>query len=381
MRRNAKGSGTIRQRKDGRWEARFTVGHDPATGKQVQKSIYGKTQAEVSKKLRQYCKEVDDGTYKEPVKYSVKDWASIWLSDYTTNLKPLTLKQYTSYMNNHIIAKIGAVKLVQLDAPIIQRFYNQLTASGLSPKTVKNIHGILHSMLETAAEVGYIRSNPSSVCKLPKIKKTQIKPLENEDLINFLNAIKGDAYETVYLVDLFTGLRQGEILGLTWDCADFDKGTLYIYRQLQKNNREYYFATLKNGKTRKITLAPTIITALKNQKTWQTECRLKSYGMWSNDEDFIFTNELGHHLTHSNVYKHFKRIVTEIGIPYARFHDLRHTYAVAALQIGDDIKTVQENLGHHTAAFTLDVYGHVTEQMKKDSAARMETFINSVKPV
>lgn len=381
MARNPQGSGTIRQRKDGRWEARITLGHDPATGRQVQKSIYGKTQTEVSKKLRQLCKEVDDGIYKEPVKYTVKDWAEIWLKDYSTNLKPLTVKQYASYINNHIIAQIGAVKLVRLDAPIIQRFYNQLVADGLTPKTVKNIHGILHLMLETAAEVGYIKTNPSSVCKLPKIEKKQIKPLENEDLINFLNAIQGDRYETLFLVDLFTGLRQSELLGLTWDCIDFDKGTMYVYRQLQKNNGTYYFASLKNGKSRTIALAPSIMKALKAQKAWQAECRLKSYDMWSNDDNLIFTDELGKHLTHSNVYKHFKKIVEQIGVSTARFHDLRHTYAVAALQSGDDIKTVQETLGHHTAAFTLDVYGHVTEQMRKESAARMENFIKSVKPI
>ena len=381
MARNPQGNGTIRQRKDGRWEARITLGHDPATGKQVQKSIYGKTQTEVSKKLRQLCKEVDDGIYKEPIKYTVKDWAEIWLKDYSTNLKPLTVKQYASYINNHIIAKIGAVKLVRLDAPIIQRFYNQLVTDGLTPKTVKNIHGILHLMLETAAEVGYIKTNPSSVCKLPKIEKKQIKPLENEDLINFLNAIHGDRYETLFLVDLFTGLRQSELLGLTWDCIDFEKGTMYVYRQLQKNNGTYYFASLKNGKSRTIALAPSILKALKEQKAWQAECKLKSYDMWENKDDLIFTNELGGHLTHSNTYKHFKRIVEQIGVSTARFHDLRHTYAVAALQSGDDIKTVQETLGHHTAAFTLDVYGHVTEQMRKESAARMENFIKSVKPI
>lgn len=381
MARSPQGSGTIRQRKDGRWEARYTVGHDPATGKQVQKSIYGKTQAEVSRKLRQVCKEVDDGTYKEPVKYTVKDWAEIWLNDYSTSLKPLTAKQYRSYINNHIIVKIGAVRLTQLDAPTIQHFYNQLVKDGLSPKTVKNIHGILHLMLETAAEVGYIKNNPSSVCKLPKITKKEIKPLENDDVLKFLNAIKGDRYETLFLVDIFTGLRQSEILGLTWDCVDFEKGLLYVYRQLQKNNGKYYFASLKNGKSRTVALAPSILSALKAQKAWQAECRLKSYDMWSNDDNLIFTNELGKHLTHSNVYKHFKKIAESIGIPDARFHDLRHTYAVAALQSGDDIKTVQESLGHHTAAFTLDVYGHVTEKMRKESAARMENFINSVKPV
>lgn len=381
MARSPQGSGTIRQRKDGRWEARYTVGHDPATGKQVQKSIYGKTQAEVSRKLRQVCREVDEGTYKEPVKYTVKDWAEIWLNDYSTSLKPLTAKQYRSYINNHIIVKIGAVRLTQLDAPTIQHFYNQLVKDGLSPKTVKNIHGILHIMLETAAEVGYIKNNPSSVCKLPKITKKEIKPLENDEVLKFLNAIRGDRYETLFLVDIFTGLRQSEILGLTWDCVDFEKGLLYVYRQLQKNNSAYYFASLKNGKSRTVALAPSILNALKAQKAWQAECRLKSYDMWSNDDNLIFTDELGKHLTHSNVYKHFKKIAESIGIPDARFHDLRHTYAVAALQSGDDIKTVQESLGHHTAAFTLDVYGHVTEKMRKESAARMENFINSVKPV
>ena len=88
---------------------------------------------------------------------------------------------------------------------------------------------------------------------------------------------------------------------------------------------------------------------------------------------------MGHHLSCQTVYLHFKKIAAEVGCTKARFHDLRHSYAVASLQNGDDIKTVQENLGHHTAAFTLDVYGHVTQKMKRDSADRMQQFINSVR--
>ena len=371
----------IRQRKDGRWEARITVGRNPSTGKQIQKSIYGKTQAEVSKKLRELCKEVDDGIYKEPVKYTVKDWAEIWLNEYTGNLKPLTVKQYTTYINNRIVKNMGSVKLTRLDTPIIQRFYNQLTKEGLSPVTIKNIHSILHSMLETAVEVGYMRTNPSNICKLPKSEKKQIKPLENADISKLLEALKGDKYESLYTVDLFTGLRQGELLGLTWDCIDFKKGTMYIYRQLQFNKGSYYFTSLKNGKTRTIALAPYVLNILRNQKAWQAECQLKSYGMWNNKDDLVFTNELGGHLTQNYTYRHFKKIVSNIGIPDARLHDLRHTFAVSSLQSGNDVKTVQEALGHHTAAFTLDVYGHVTEEMRKASADRLETFINSVKPV
>ena len=381
MARGAQGNGTIRQRKDGRWEARITVGRNPSTGKQIQKSIYGKTQAEVSKKLRELCKEVDDGIYKEPVKYTVKDWAEIWLNEYTSNLKPLTVKQYTTYINNRIVKNMGSVKLTRLDTPIIQRFYNQLTKEGLSPVTIKNIHSILHSMLETAVEVGYMRTNPSNVCRLPKPEKKQIKPLENADISKLLEALKGDKYESLYTVDLFTGLRQGELLGLTWDCIDFKKGTMYIYRQLQFNKGSYYFTSLKNGKTRTIALAPYVLNILRNQKAWQAECQLKSYGMWNNKDDLVFTNELGGHLTQNYTYRHFKKIVSSIGIPDARLHDLRHTFAVSSLQSGNDVKTVQEALGHHTAAFTLDVYGHVTEEMRKASADRLETFINSVKPV
>ena len=381
MARGAQGNGTIRQRKDGRWEARITVGRNPSTGKQIQKSIYGKTQAEVSKKLRELCKEVDDGIYKEPVKYTVKDWAEIWLNEYTSNLKPLTVKQYTTYINNRIVKNMGSVKLTRLDTPIIQRFYNQLTKEGLSPVTIKNIHSILHSMLETAVEVGYMRTNPSNICKLPKSEKKQIKPLENADISKLLEALKGDKYESLYTVDLFTGLRQGELLGLTWDCIDFKKGTMYIYRQLQFNKGSYYFTSLKNGKTRTIALAPYVLNILRNQKAWQAECQLKSYGMWNNKDDLVFTNELGGHLTQNYTYRHFKKIVSNIGIPDARLHDLRHTFAVSSLQSGNDVKTVQEALGHHTAAFTLDVYGHVTEEMRKASADRLETFINSVKPV
>jgi integrase len=118
---------------------------------------------------------------------------------------------------------------------------------------------------------------------------------------------------------------------------------------------------------------------LKEQKRAQAKMRLKAGEVWSSAENYIFTNELGEHLARQTVYKHFKRIVSDLGIPEVRFHDLRHSYAVAAIHSGDDIKTVQENLGHATASFTLDIYGHVTLQMKRDSADRMERFINSVR--
>ena len=172
----------------------------------------------------------------------------------------------------------------------------------------------------------------------------------------------------------------GEILGLCWDCVNFDEGTILVKSQLQRDyaNGNYIFVSPKNNKSRIIKIAPFVVNVLHEHKREQKKLRLKAGPAWINS-NLVFTNALGEHLKHVTVYNHYKRIVKKIGISKARFHDLRHSYAVAALQAGDDIKTVQENLGHHTAAFTLDVYGHVTDKMRKESADRMEAFIQSIK--
>ena len=140
----------------------------------------------------------------------------------------------------------------------------------------------------------------------------------------------------------------------------------------------YQLVSPKNGKGRTVAAAPFVIGCLKQYKAQQSQWRLVAGKAWDSPDNLVFTDELGHHLTKASVYREFKRVATSIGRPDLRFHDLRHSYAVAAIRSGDDIKTVQGNLGHATAAFTLDVYGHVTDQMKLDSAARMEKFIEKV---
>lgn len=136
---------------------------------------------------------------------------------------------------------------------------------------------------------------------------------------------------------------------------------------------------LKNDKPRTITPAPSIMELLRQHRKKQAAWQLRAGELWDNPAGLVFTNELGKHLVAWTVAKKFKRIVASIGRPDARFHDLRHSYAVAAIRSGDDIKTVQQNLGHATAAFTLDIYGHVTDQMRQASAERMEGYIKGVR--
>lgn len=375
--RNAHGSGTIRQRPDGRWEARYTLGHDPGTGKPVRKSIYGTSQQDVRKKLNAITVSIDTGDYKEPSKLTVDDWLKIWIKDYTLNLKPLTLKSYNTQINNHIVPSLGKIKLSTLSPHHIQKFYNGLN-DDYSAKTIKNIHGVFHKGLKQAVDLGYIKTNPTNACKLPKVVKTQITPMDKEIIPAFLEVIKGHQFENIYTVDLFTGLRQSEAIGLTWDCVDFKTGTVFVYRQYQKLKGGCQWATLKNGKTRLIKPAKFVMDILKAEKIKQVENRLKAGSAWENTENFIFTNPLGTHTKHETLSKNYKKIVTQMGLKELRFHDMRHTFAVISLQAGDDIKTVQENLGHHSAAFTMDTYAHVTDAMRKDSSERMDSFIKNL---
>jgi integrase len=206
-------------------------------------------------------------------------------------------------------------------------------------------------------------------------------PLDEEETKLFLKAIKGHRFELLFTVTLFTGLREGEALGLTWDRIDFKRGTILINRQLQKEKKaggEFRLVSLKNDRPRRITPAPWVMQLLKDRKVQQYEHMEKAGEDWSNPLNLVFTNELGGNLIPQTVVRHFKEIVTSIGRPDARFHDLRHSYAVASIRSGDDIKTVQGNLGHATAAFTLDVYGHVTDQMREASSMRMQAYIQEI---
>lgn len=391
--RAANGSGSIRKREVTRngkpytyWEGRVTVDIDPITGKQVQRTITGKTQKEVAQKMREIAVEVDQGTYKAPCKLTLGEWLDIWKAEYTGDVKPSTAYLYGRNIDQYIIPYLGAVKLEKLTPLQVQEFYNRLLkpdkedARPLSAKTVRNVHGVLHKALEQAVQVGYIRSNPANACKPPRAAKAEIRPLDADQVSAFLKSLQGHPHEYLYQVTMFTGLRQGEVLGLTWDCLDMERGTLLVKQQLrreQKKGGKYYFSLTKNNKIRVLTLAPSVVRLFRLQKIRQNGMRAKAGELWQ-ETNLIFTNEMGDRLSYRTVYDCFKRVMVKIGAPSTRFHDLRHTYAVMAIQSGDDIKTVQENLGHATAAFTLDVYGHVTAQMKQASADRMEKFIQSV---
>ena len=399
--KRANGSGTIRKRKDGVWEARYTARIDTGTGKQIQRSLYGKSQEEVRKMLSNVSNQIDTGIYVDPVRLTVRQWADLWLKEYVGGVKQTTVEQYLYQIEEHIKPSIGAMKLRDVTPPMIQKMYNDAMkphkamrrakggktekkeVPGISAKSVKNLHGVCHRMFAKAVLLHYIYTNPCDACELPRIEKKEIRPISGAHFGEFLAEIKNDPFGDLFFVDVFTGMRQGEILGLCWDCVDFISGTITIKRQLQQIRKRgcastYEFVPPKNDKTRTIQPAPDVMKVLGKIRKQQAELKLASGNEWQNESNLVFVNESGKHLIDNTVLKHLKRIVTKIGIPETRFHDLRHTYATNAIRIGDPIKTVSENLGHATVSFTLDIYGHVTPIMHQESSARMQRLIDSL---
>lgn len=391
--RGAAGMGTIRKKtivKNGHeyiyWEGRFTTGYDPGTGKQIQKSISGKTQKEVAQKIKKLTMQVDAGTYKDPCKLTVAEYLEIWQREYLNSVKPNTANSYRAQCKNHIIPAIGAVKLSQLNPLMIQQLCNRLmnthTNEPLSPKTVHNIHGTLHKALSRAVTLQYIPTNPADAVHLdlPLTDVFEIHPLEDDDVAKLIETTGNHKFRLIYLITLFTGLRQGEILGLSWDNINWNDHILMIRQQLSKNRetREYCIDTPKHRKVRSIVVADAVMDLLREQKEIQLQMKAAAGERWSNPWNLVFTREDGSCLRMVTVYKNYKKIVCRIDHGEQRFHDLRHSFASNSLENGDDVKTVQENLGHHSAAFTLKQYGHVKKTMAIASAQRMEIYIQSV---
>lgn len=408
QKRRGAGEGSIRKvikvdKKTGKkreyWEGRYSIPND--SGKPDRHSIYGPTQKEVQDRLREITGELSAGNYKKPSDITIHAWFDEWLSDHCGDKKYLTVKSYKATVENHIKPYFGSKKkLRSLTLKDVQSFYNSLqstkasgkikagTERNISAKTIRNIHGVMTVALNCAVDLELIPKNPASRAKIPQAHRKEINPLTDEQVRLFMAASAGDDYEAPLKFILFTGTRESEAIGLTWDCVDFKTNTVKICKQLQRRAKAdggYTLAPLKNNKTREIVCSSFVMQLLRQRQLEQSfeEKRAgDAWVGWKNDMEkqkaFVFTKPDGDHVNATMMYNHYKKIAAAIGAPESRVHDLRHTYAVLSLQNGDDVKTVQGNLGHATASFTLDVYGHVSETMKQNSADRMQKYIDSI---
>ena len=372
--KRANGEGNIRKRKDGRWEGRYTAGHDPETGKAIYKNVLGRTQAETKVKLKAAIEETKNLDVTKAGKYTVGTWMDEWFENYAkVKVRPSSHQTYRGYIDNHIKPNIGKIPLEKLTSLELQKLYKKLLTSGridrveskrqpkgLSPKTVRNIHQIIASAMKLAKEQRLIVADPTEGCALPKLEHREMKTLPVEQLTSFLREAKDSGVFEMYYVELATGLRRGELLGLKWEDIDLEKGDLRVKRQIARINGEVVEAPLKTKNAyRALPLAEDTIQVLKQQRNK------------TGSSPWVFPSPTGGPISPDSVLHMLHRVLKRAGLPKVRFHDLRHTFATLALQNGVDIKTVSGMLGHFSAGFTLDTYPHVTSAAQKEAAKTM----------
>lgn len=374
--RASNGMGSVRQRSDGRWEARYTA----PDGKQ--KSVYGKTQKDVTAKLRGVLHDIDAGSWQEPSKMTVSDWFEIWLTDYQGHNTERTVNKYRSIVNTHFIPMLGNMKLSKLLPLHIRQTINKLNDKGLQPVTLKNYIRILGASMQCAIEAGLIKENPVDNAKVPRVPPTQLHIIEVSDIPAFTAAAEDTPYPNELKLMLYTGLRIGELRGLQWGDCDLDvpAPTIHVQRQLHPvNHSNKRFSPPKYGEDRTIYITDDAVKVLRDQRKRQAAQRLAS-GQWQDTDitkDLVFRQPNGSPHTGTSLNKVTKQVGEAIGQPALHPHDLRHSYAVISLRSGVDVKTVQYNMGHKTSQMTLDVYAAYTESAGKEGATKLSDYLKN----
>ena len=381
-RKRKPGEGTVRQRKDGRWEGRVVIGYDD-NGYPKTKNVLAKTKKECVEKL-QKLKEEYGGLKPEKVRPDMAfgDWLQFWYENHCKpKIRPTTQATYESRIRLHIIPEIGHIPLNKLTQNDLQQFYGrvkkngrkshtELYGEGLSDRMVRMCHATCRSALEKAVQDGLIRVNPAIGCKLPPKKAREMQVLTRDALQRFLIQAQAEGYYELFLLELATGLRRGELMALQWDDLDFKTGVLTVNKQVYDVKGELLVSKPKTkASIRKIVLPPAVVEVLREYKEMV-------HSRWMFPSPVKEDMPLGPGV----VRKRLQLILEHAGCKHVRFHDLRHTFATLALENGMDVKTLSAMLGHVSAATTLDIYTHITDDMQRTAAANIDRGIGKAVP-
>jgi len=382
-RKNANGEGTIYQCKSGkhkgRWIGQLVIGTNPDTGKPKRKSFYGKTRAEVKEKMREYQEEMAQGLDIMGQEQTFGEWILFWMDNYKKiELRLSTWENYMRSIKNHIYPALGHIPLRDLKTDDIQNLYNRMIKEGRAPATVRRNHQIINSCLKQAVQNRLLAWNPTEAAKLPKLTDTQVRAMTIDEMEKFLSVLQQDRWGAAFLCLLGTGLRMGELLALRWEDIDFDNKLLYVRQALVRTKEKgLYFDEPKTEKSKRVVPLPDeVVAALKNHRIQQLQLRL-AVGQEYKNPDLVFATSVGTPIYPRNFTRKFYELRKKAGIPDdINLHALRHTYATRLLEQGENLKTVQELLGHTDISTTANTYSHVSVEVKQKAAAKMDKLLS-----
>ena len=379
-RKRKSGEGTVRLRKDGRWEGRVVVGYDDK-GLPKTKNVLAKTKAECVEKLNALKSSMTPATaVKIRADMPFGEWVEFWYKNHCVpTIRQSTQRSYEGFIQLYIQPKLGSIPLNKLTTNDLQQLYTWMKkdgrirhresqGEGLSDHMLQNCHCLCRRALEKAVAEGLIPQNQTLGCKLTPGRRKEMQVLSREEMQRLLIQAKDEGYYEVFLLELTTGLRVGELMALQWDDLNFKTGELRIERQVYRVNGELMIQPPKTkASIRTVILPPPVVEALRAYK--QTVSSRWMFPSPKKEDAPLAPAAASHRLS---------KILTHAGCKKVRFHDLRHTFATNALEHGMDVKTLSTIIGHVSSATTLNVYAHVTDDMQRQAAAKIDRGIGKV---
>ena len=380
-RKRKNGEGTVRLRKDGRWEGRVVIGYDDK-GLPKTKNVLAKTKSECVEKLKT-LKDALAPPAPPRIKADMPfgDWMEHWYETHSRPAaRPGTRRIYEGYLRLYINPGLGHIPLNRLTAKDMQQFFVWLKTegradqsdgkTGLTDSQLRNIHSLCWRALEKAVSGNLIPQNPASGCKLPSARKGEMNLLSRESMQKLLIQAKEEKYYELFLLEFATGLRLGELTALQWEDLNLTTGELRISKQAVVIGSELVITEPKTkAAVRTLLLPPKVLEVFR-------EYRKRNVSRWL----FPSPKKENSPLLPSVVRQRLHRLLDHAGCERVRFHDLRHTFATLALENGMDVKTLSAILGHVSVATTLDIYTHITDDMQRAAAASIDRGIGKAAP-
>jgi len=357
---------------------KISLGKDTDTGKyRYQYCTVQGSRKDAEKKLTEMWHQRDTGIYTKPGKITLAEYLNKWLEDYAKpNLSPRSFERYESISQVHLIPGLGNIPLPQLRADQIQKLYNDKLNGGLSARTVRYHHVILHKALQTAIKWGLLSRNVADGADVPRAQRNEMQTWNESGINTFLEAAKNTQYYTLFYMALYTGMRRSELLALRWQDVDLIYSQLYVNRSMHHlKDGTYVFTQPKTARSRRtIALSPSAALVLnEHKKAKESEHLLLDTKIA--DHDLVFS-ALNKPLRPNTVSRAWTNLAAQCGIKVIRFHDARHTHASLMLKQGIHPKILQERLGHASIQMTLDTYSHVAPGLQEAAAESFDKLLN-----
>lgn len=367
MAQRGKGEGSVRKRKDGRWEGSITTGKT-ASGNPKRRSVYGKTRKEVTLKLTDLTSKFNYGTLLEPDKRTVQTFATQWLEmKALTGLAAKTISNYRDELEK-AYGVLGGLKLQDVKPLHVREVIKALAVKGISGRTQAKVLERLNCVFREALTLELIYKNPCVPVKLKAVPSAPVgKTMQMSEVTALLKAVEGDYWDAFVRLCLTMGLRKGEALALKWDDVDLLKSCVMVSKSFSKLGGRGVMGATKNRKNRVLPIPPELAKILLR--------RYEGWGLRPEIASSFYLFGVDGPANPSTPNHVLKRLCTRAGIEPVRVHDLRHTYGSLSLRAGVPLEVVSERMGHSNPTVTLNIYRHLLEDERQSHVLDIEDML------